>query len=381
MGVINLATQYSTQIDKAWPYKSYTRIPGTAKFEFIGQRTVKVYSIDNMKMNNFKRSGDNRFGKVEDIGDSVQEMTVTKDRSFTGTIDRGNNTQQKMIKKAGESLSQQKEEVLNPEMDTYNLSVWNNKAVLNGAIITAQLTKDNIYEMFLKAQAKLSNKRVPKTGRVCFIATDASSLFKRNNEVSKDTETAQKWIVEGYLGKVDGVHLIEVPDSYLPANVKMIILHPKCTTLPVQLETYRILTEVQGYDGPVIEGRTIYDCFVLNKKKDGLVAIAEGTTGMHAVSTDSYYDEDDNLVSASLGATFLMYDLPGVLTEDKITIKYKLGTSAITVPAIGATVSGYTNYTNGEIATESNTHYSLVGLDKNNKVVFAESGEIVKKTA
>lgn len=368
---INLAEQYSKQIDKAWPYKSYTRVGGTAKFEFIGQKTVKVYSIDNMPMNDYQRSGSNRFGTVVDIGDKVQEMTVTKDRSFTGTIDRGNNTQQKMIKKAGECLAQQKEEVLHPEMDTYNLNVWNNIAVLNGNIETATLTTSNIYEKFLDLQAKLTNARVPKSGRICFATPDAVNLLKRCSEFTKDTDMAQKWLTEGYIGRVDKTELIEIPESYMPLNSKMILIHPKCTTIPIQLETFRILTEVQGYDGPVIEGRTIYDCFVLDKKKDGLAVLAAAATGLNAYSTAEG--------AASTNGTFLKYDLPGVAST-AVTVKYKLDSSAITPPALGAVVSsGYTAYSASEIAASTNTHWCMIGLDSNNKVLFAQAGELEKK--
>ena len=78
MGVINLAEAYSKNIDKAFAHKSYTKAGAKAKYSFIGYKTVKVYSIDPMKMNDYNRNGMNRFGNVEDISDKVQEMTVTK---------------------------------------------------------------------------------------------------------------------------------------------------------------------------------------------------------------------------------------------------------------------------------------------------------------
>ena len=38
----------------------------------------------------------------------------------------------------------------------------------------------------------------------------------------------------------------------------------------MQLKTYRILKEVQGVDGDVVEGRIIYDSFVLDTRKNGI---------------------------------------------------------------------------------------------------------------
>ena len=369
MGVINLAEKYSSTIDKAFKIGKQTSAGAKAKYDFIGEKTLKVYSIDNMPMNNYNRTGSsNRFGDPTDIGDKVQEMTVTKDRSFTGIIDKANNTQQMKIKKAAEILRQQIDEVVNPELDTYNLHVWGNRAVLNGAIFNAVLTKDNVYEYFLKAQERLSNKKVPKRGRICYASAKGHNLLKRCNEYTKATEIAQKFLLEGQVGKVDDVPLFEVPEDYLPQGVAFIVIHPSCSVAPIQMTTYRILDEVQGIDGNVVEGHIVYDCFVLDKKKDAIATVGEGTPGLHATSVEG----------AVSGGTLLGYDLPGVLASE-VTVKYKLDSSAITTPAVGSTVASYTAYTTQEIACSTNTHFMLVALDSAGKVLFAEGGKLVKK--
>ena len=81
MGEINLAEKYSKNIDKAFAHKSYTKSGAKAKYNFIGVKTVKVYSIDPMKMNDYNRNGMNRFGTVEDIADKIDvgiEILPTK---------------------------------------------------------------------------------------------------------------------------------------------------------------------------------------------------------------------------------------------------------------------------------------------------------------
>lgn len=40
-------------------------------------------------MNDYVRSGSNRYGNPEDLTRNVQEMVVTKDRGFTYIIDKG----------------------------------------------------------------------------------------------------------------------------------------------------------------------------------------------------------------------------------------------------------------------------------------------------
>ena len=38
----------------------------------------------------------------------------------------------------------------------------------------------------------------------------------------------------------------------------------------MQLKTYRVLTEQRGIDGDVVEGRIIYDSFVLESRAKGI---------------------------------------------------------------------------------------------------------------
>lgn len=56
----------------------------------------------------------------------------------------------------------------------------------------------------------------------------------------------------------------------MPAGVYFFIKHKGCTVDPVKLQKYNILTEVQGYSGPVVQGVTYYDSFVLGAKGDGV---------------------------------------------------------------------------------------------------------------
>jgi hypothetical protein len=59
----------------------------------------------------------------------------------------------------------------------------------------------------------------------------------------------------------------------MPSGVGAIIKYKNCTADPVKLQNYDVLTKVQGFDGPVVQGRVYYDSFVLDAKKDGVVAM------------------------------------------------------------------------------------------------------------
>ena len=48
------------------------------------------------------------------------------------------------------------------------------------------------------------------------------------------------------------------------------IKYRNCTADPVKLQQYDVLEKVQGFSGPVVQGRIYYDAFVLDAKKAGI---------------------------------------------------------------------------------------------------------------
>ena len=64
-----------------------------------------------------------------------------------------------------------------------------------------------------------------------------------------------------------------VPTSWMPSGVGAIIKYKGCTVDPIKLQNYDVLTKVQGFDGPVVQGRVYYDAFTLDAKKNGIVKI------------------------------------------------------------------------------------------------------------
>jgi hypothetical protein len=53
----------------------------------------------------------------------------------------------------------------------------------------------------------------------------------------------------------------------------MLMVHPIATVAPEQLKDYRIHDNPPGVNGWLVEGRHIYDCFVLNEKAKALYYI------------------------------------------------------------------------------------------------------------
>ena len=76
---INLATKYSNKVDERFEKQSQASLVTSGEYEFNGVDTVKVYSIDTVAMNDYSRTGSNRYGTAGELGDTVQTLQVTKD--------------------------------------------------------------------------------------------------------------------------------------------------------------------------------------------------------------------------------------------------------------------------------------------------------------
>ena len=56
-----------------------------------------MYSVPTAAMNDYTKEGSNRYGTPKELENTVQELTMNQDRSFTFTIDRGNYNDTQMI--------------------------------------------------------------------------------------------------------------------------------------------------------------------------------------------------------------------------------------------------------------------------------------------
>lgn len=268
MATINLATKFSTKVAERFSIGSLTDAYAGKEYDFSGVKSIKVYSIDTVEMANYTRSGTDRFGTLNELGDTVQEMAMTQDRAFTYSIDKGNAAQQYNIKAATRSLKRQIDEVVTPEIDKYRLDKW---AAGKGLTkVDASLTKSSVLEAIMTGSMEMNNALVPKKNRVLFIKESIYLQCKLADQIVGIDKLGEKAIKDGSVGMIDLMKVVPVPDSYFPENTNFIIKYKNATVDPVQLKTYRILTEQRGVDGDVVEGRIIYDSFVLTTRNKGI---------------------------------------------------------------------------------------------------------------
>lgn len=266
----NLATKYSKAVDERFYRESQAMMALNNDYKFTGAQTVAVYSLPVVPMNDYQRTGANRYGDPDDLSTNVQNLTVKRDRAFTFIIDRGDKIQSEMVSDAGKALSRQLREVCVPEFDTYVFKTLAAAATAHGAYATTAVTKANAYEKFLDGMEYLGNHNVPDKGRVCFCSYKFANLLKQDSAFMKYGDKSQEMLEKGVIGEVDGCRIVKVPATRLPAGAAFIITHAVAATAPKQLSDYKIHDNPPGISGWLVEGRLIYDCFVLNEKADAI---------------------------------------------------------------------------------------------------------------
>ena len=266
----NLATKYANKADERFSKESQAMLAVNSDFEFTGANTVKVYSIPVVAMSDYQRNGSNRYGTPSDLTRNVQSLTVTKDRAFSFIIDKGDKVQSEMVSDAGKALARQIREVWVPEFDTYVFRVLADAATESGNTDATTATTSNAYSLFLNAMEKLGNQNVPDKGRVCFCSCKFANLLKQDSAFMRYGDAAQQMLIRGVIGEVDGCKIVKVPSGRLPSGCSFILTHPMAATAPRQLEEYKTHDNPPGISGWLVEGRVIYDCFVLGEKRSAI---------------------------------------------------------------------------------------------------------------
>lgn len=252
MPTYDLAVKYSNKVDEKFSREALMNLVTNQDYDWVGVDTVKVYSIPVVDAHNYSRSGSNRYGIPDELGNSTQTMTIRRDRGWTFTIDKLNKNQSMMVEDAGKAVSRQMTLKTIPEVDTYT---FGQIAANAGHYDSTSATKANAYGLFLAAQEALGNDNVPDAGRVCLCSYNFAGLLKQDPAFMRDCDIAQNMLIKGYLGEVDGCKIVKVPASRLPAGCQFILCHPIATVAPKVLNEYKVHTDAPGVSGWLCEGR------------------------------------------------------------------------------------------------------------------------------
>ena len=304
---INLATKYSDKIATAFTKASFIRGKVSNEYEMTGVKTLKIYTPITVDEVDYKRNGLNRYGTPVEMEDTVQELTMTQDKAFTLTIDKGNNTDQMNIKEAGKMLQLQLREKSTPAADKYAFKRY---AILAGNTMTvsSKPTKSNIVSTIFDMCQAMDDELVPDDNRYLAMTAEMYKLVCTSDEFIGIDKLGEKSISRGECGDIANFRVVKVPKGYLPNNCFMLAWHKNSALMPYKIKDGKIHQDPPGISGDLIEGRHYYDAFVIGAKCGGVVALVLASEKQVAptVSISSH-----KVTPTSSGAEKIMYTLDG----------------------------------------------------------------------
>ena len=221
-------------------------------------------------MNDYGRSGPkesnwSRYGAVESLDATTEDFTLEKDRSFTFAIDTMDTDETVQQLEAASALARQQREVVIPEVDEY---VYGKIAAGAGTKVEIPSVDDStIYKEILKGSKTLDNAQAPEEGRQLVVTPDTLLLMKQCKDIVMETDIGNDLRIRGVISNLDGMNVIKVPESRLPKDCMFMIVHPCATVAPTKLASYNTHINPPGISGQLVEGRIVYDAFVLENKK------------------------------------------------------------------------------------------------------------------
>lgn len=274
---INLATKFQSKTSELVKAKAKTSSIINQDWSWDGANAIKVYTLTDPTMGNYAANGANRYGSPDEVQDTLQTFTLSRDRAWTNTIDMSNYQDTLEVRKPAKFLAQATKNVLVPEIDTYRLAALATAGALtnggnygtitarNAVVVAGATTASNAYTNFLTLQADCTNNEAPEDGRVAVMTSAYYNLLKQGGFIL-DSEKGQGKLDSGDLGTVDGTKVVICPSGRMPSATDLIITHPSNLVAPEKLRDYTVHKNPPGVNGYLIEYRIRYDAFFdLNK--------------------------------------------------------------------------------------------------------------------
>lgn len=266
---VNLTTKFTTHVDEVFTTESKKALVTNTDFDWTGAHTIRVHKVNTVPMNDYDRAGtgenNSRYGALADVGNTLEDFTLKKDRSFTFVIDKLDKDETGGVLSGASALARQQREVIIPEVDAYTYGVMAAGAGTKPAAIA--LTAENIYDEIIKATETLDDAEVPDTGRVLTVVPAVYRLMKKNPDIMLDCDISAEQKRQGVIAIIDGMEVVKVPAKRMPKNMGFMVAHPVATVAPTKLDDYKVHQDPPGISGELVEGRIVYDAFVLDNKK------------------------------------------------------------------------------------------------------------------
>ncbi len=270
---IDLTTKYLPYTDEMFSTESKASLLTNQDFSWDGAHAVKVYKVSTSDMNDYGRTGPasgnwSRYGAIAGLDAITELFTLRKDRSFTFAIDKLDEGETEQQLQAASALARQLRQVVIPEVDAWVYSQMCEGAGQKPAAVA--LTSANIYEQIITGSKALDNAEAPDDGRALIVTPDTYFLMKQSTDICMETDIGNELRIRGVIATLDGMNVIRIPAPRLPADFGFMLAHSVATVAPTKLAEYKAHQDPPGISGSLVEGRVVYDAFVLDNKKGAL---------------------------------------------------------------------------------------------------------------
>lgn len=270
---------------------------------------------------------------MKELQDSYQVLTLEKEPSFNISIDKANNSDQQMMKKAGQVMAAQIREQIVPYCDKHILKKWAEGAGYTIAL-PASYDGDDIITALLGVETYYDNTFVDINERYVAVKNSDIAALRGATRWQYCDNITEKFLVKGNVKVFGTLKVFGMPDTWFPANVNAIAFQKKAVLAPMKLKTARILEEVPDLDGSLLQGHYYFDAFVIGRRCDGVVAIVgNGYKTANPAATKGA--STTTLATATTGAK-IYYTLDG--TDPRYSDTRKEYSTAITNPTAGVEI-------------------------------------------
>ena len=307
--VINLAEKYSDKIVDKFYTDSVILGKTSKEYNWDGTNSIKVYTLQTVPPVDYLRPYDAstaghtvanaslaRYGATTEVQDTIQTMPLTQDKAVSLSVDKGNNTQQMMVKNAGVVMARELREQFVPMFDKYALARWSGLmtsapswASNVGKGVDSSLTKSNIVEAIFAGVTAIRNEGTDVADAYCYIGETNFAKLLLSSEFLNIDKLGERNLERGVMGKVRGLQIVPVPDSYLNASVvnsssvvtaennpnitkdiNFMIVKKSVVLAPTKIKDAKVHQDPPGISGALLEVRWLFDAFALETRAKGI---------------------------------------------------------------------------------------------------------------
>lgn len=288
MAALNYATQYAQALAQAYPYvlhfAALRSTENDARYRWTGAKTIEIPSLsttgrvdaDRDSIGTAKRNFENAW-EPKTLGNHRQWSTLVHPMDIDET------NQVASIQNITKVFN---EEQKFPEMDAYLVSkVYADWAELGMAADTADLTEENILQVFDSYMEAMDEANVPRNGRILYMTPVYHGVLKRAVERARQIQNGDPHIKRA-VESVDEVQIERVPSALMKTvydftegyaagagakQIRMLLIHPSAVITPekyafAQLDAPSAMTNGKWY----YFEESYDDTFVLGKRKNAI---------------------------------------------------------------------------------------------------------------